>query len=92
MHSESYTVGAEQVSQDTLEAICKLTLSGSTLEAISCVLDLNVQTVSQIIARGVFGSKDFDQEVSQCQDSSRAPNAPSTFRCPNLHLQLRGSH
>jgi hypothetical protein len=51
MHNENLTVGAEQVSQDTLEAIIKLTLSGSTPEAISCALDLNVQTVIQVIAR-----------------------------------------
>jgi hypothetical protein len=71
MHNESQTVGAEQVSQDALEAISKLTLSGSTPEAISLALDLNVQTVSQVIARGVFGSKDFDQEVSQCKQDTR---------------------
>jgi hypothetical protein len=65
MQSESHTEGAEQVSQDILEAICKLTLSGSTPEAISLALNLNVQTVSQVIARGDFGSKDFDQEMSQ---------------------------
>jgi hypothetical protein len=49
MHNESPTVGAEQVSQDTLEAICKLTLSGSTLEVISLALNLNDQTVLQYI-------------------------------------------
>jgi hypothetical protein len=69
MHSESHTVGAEQVSQDTLEAICKLTLSGSTPDAISLALDLNVQTVIQVIARGDLGSKDFDQ--SQCNEDTR---------------------
>jgi hypothetical protein len=72
MHSESHTVSAEQVSQDTLEAISKLTLSGSTPEAISLALDLNAQTVSQVIARGVFGSKDLDQEVSQCKPAQLA--------------------
>jgi hypothetical protein len=70
MHSESHTVGAEQVSQDTIEAICKLTLSGSTPEAISLALDLNVQTVSQVIARGFF--KDLNQEVSQCKQAQLA--------------------
>jgi hypothetical protein len=62
MHNESHTVAAEQVSLDTLEAICKLTLSGSTPEAISLVLEVNVQTV---IARGDFGSKDLDQKGNQ---------------------------
>jgi hypothetical protein len=57
MHSENPTVGAEQVSQDTQEAICKFTLSGSTLEAISLALDLNVQTVIQVIAGEIVGSK-----------------------------------
>jgi hypothetical protein len=66
MHNESHTGAAEQVSQDTLEAICKLTLSGSTPEAISLALDLNFQSVLQVIARGDFGSKDLDQEGNQC--------------------------
>jgi hypothetical protein len=65
MHNESHTAGAEQVSQDTLEAICKLTLSGPTPEAISLALDLNIQTVIQVIARGDFGSKNLDQEGKQ---------------------------
>jgi hypothetical protein len=71
MHSESHTVGAEEVSQDTLEAICKLTLSGSTPEAISSALDLNVKTVIQVIARGDFGSKVLDQERNQCKQDTR---------------------
>jgi hypothetical protein len=75
MHSENLTAGAEQVSQDTLEAICKLTLSGSTPEAISFILDLNVQTVIQVIARGDFGSKDFNQEGSQCNQDQLAREA-----------------
>jgi hypothetical protein len=70
MHSESHTVGAEQVSQDTLEAISKLTLTGSTPEAISLALDLNVQTVLQLIARGDFGSKHLDQEGNQCKQDT----------------------
>jgi hypothetical protein len=80
MHSETHSVGAEQVSQDTLKPICKLTLSGSTPEAISLALDLNVQTVSQVIGRGDLGSKDFDQEGSQCkQDSRDHPHEVPTF-------------
>jgi hypothetical protein len=66
MHNESHTVAAEQVSHDTLEAICKLTLSGSTPEAISLALYLNIQTVSQVIASG-----DFDQERSQHKQDTR---------------------
>jgi hypothetical protein len=66
MHSESHTVGAEQVSQDILEAICKLTLSGSTPEAISLSLNLSVQTVIQVVDRGDYGSKGLDQEGNQC--------------------------
>jgi hypothetical protein len=50
MNTEDHAVTAEQVSHDTLEAICKLTLSGSTPEAISLALDLNVQTVIQVFA------------------------------------------
>jgi hypothetical protein len=69
MHTENLTAGAEQVTQDTLEAICKLTLSGSTPEAISLALDLNVQTVSQVIASGDFRSN--DQEVSQYKQDTR---------------------
>jgi hypothetical protein len=75
MHSEILSVGAEQVSQDTLEAICKLTLSGSTPQAISLALDLNVQTVIQAIGRGDFGSKEFDQEWSQCKQAQLAQEA-----------------
>jgi hypothetical protein len=56
MHSE-ITAGAEQVSQDTLEAISKLTLSGSSREAISLALDLDVQTVIQVITREISGAK-----------------------------------
>jgi hypothetical protein len=70
MHSETYTLDAEQVSKDTLEAICKLALSGSTPEAISLALDLNVQTVIQVIARGDFWRKDFDQERKQCKQDT----------------------
>jgi hypothetical protein len=74
MHSESQPEGAEQVSQDTLEAICKLTLSGSTPEAISFTLDLSVQTVIQIIARGDFGTlhKDLDKVWNQCKQAPLA--------------------
>jgi hypothetical protein len=72
MHNESHTAGAEHVSQDTLEAICKLALSGSTPEAISLALDLNVQTVRQVIARGDFWSQDFDLEVSQGKQAQLA--------------------
>jgi hypothetical protein len=68
MHSESLTVGAKQVSQETLEAIFKLTLSGSTPEAISLALDLNVQTVKQVIARE---SKNLHKEGSQCKQDTR---------------------
>jgi hypothetical protein len=71
MHSEILTVGAEQVSQDTLEAISKLTPSGSTSEAISLALDLNVQTVLQVIARRDFGSKHIDRESNQCKQDTR---------------------
>jgi hypothetical protein len=75
MHNEILTVGAEQVSQGTLEAICRLTLSGSSPEAISSALDLNVQTVIQVIDRGDFGSKDHDQEGNQCEQAQLAQEA-----------------
>jgi hypothetical protein len=73
MHSESHTVSAEQVSQDTLEAICRLTLSGSSPEAISLALDLNVQTVIQVIDSRDFESKDF--EGNQCKQAQLAQEA-----------------
>jgi hypothetical protein len=57
LHNDNLTVGPEQVSQDTLEEICKLTLSESTPKAISLALDLNVQTVLQVIAREISGAK-----------------------------------
>jgi hypothetical protein len=74
MLSESHTEGVEQVSQHTLEAICKLTLSGATPEAISCALSLDVQTVIQVIAREDFSTKlkDFDQEWNQCKQAHLA--------------------
>jgi hypothetical protein len=77
MHSESLIEGAEQVSQDTLEAICKLALLGPSPEAISCALDLNVQTVIQVIDRGDLGTlhKDLDQEWSQCKQAQSAQEA-----------------
>jgi hypothetical protein len=84
MHSESHTVSAEQVSQDTLEAISKLTLSGSTPEAISLALNLNVQTVSQVIARGVFGSKDLDNKVSQCKQAQLAQERQAHSNVPTF--------
>jgi hypothetical protein len=73
MQSENFTLGAEQVSQDTLEAICKLALSGSTPEAISSALDLNAQTVIQVIVRGDFWSKDLDR--IQCKQAQLALEA-----------------
>jgi hypothetical protein len=71
MHNESHTVGAEQVSPHTLEAICKLNLSGSTPEAINLTLNINLQTVLQVIAWGDFGSKDHDQEGNQFKQDTR---------------------
>jgi hypothetical protein len=70
MDNESLTEGEEQVSQDTHEAICKLTLSGSTPEDISLAPDLSVQSVLQVIARG-----DFDQEGNQCKQAQLAEEA-----------------
>jgi hypothetical protein len=75
MHSDSPTVGAEQVSQDILEVICKLTLLGSTPEAISLALDLNVQTVIQAISRGDFGSKGLNREGNQCKQTQLVQEA-----------------
>jgi hypothetical protein len=86
MHIESHTVGEEQVSQDTLEAVCKLTLSGSTPEAISLALDLNVQTVIQVIARGDFGSKDLDQEGSQWKQAQSAQELQKLQAESEVHI------
>jgi hypothetical protein len=73
MHSDNLTAG--QVSQDTLEAICKLTHSGLSPEAISCALNLNIQTVTHFIARGDFESKDLYQEGNQCKQSQLVQEA-----------------
>jgi hypothetical protein len=95
MHNENLTVGEEQVSHDTIEAISKLTLSGSAPEAISLALDLTVQTVMQVIARGDFVTlcKDLDQERNQCKQAqlaqglrtfhahSEAPTFIYSYRC-----------
>jgi hypothetical protein len=77
MHSEKHTECEEQVSQDTLEAVCKLTHSGSSPEDISLALNLNVQTVIQVIARGDFETlhKDLDQEGNQCKQAQLAQEA-----------------
>jgi hypothetical protein len=71
MHNESLTVGAAKVSHDTLKVIYELTQKEFSPEAISYLLGLNVQTVIQVIDRGDFGSKDFDQEGSQCKQDTR---------------------
>jgi hypothetical protein len=77
MHNEVLCAGSKQVSQDTLEAICKLTHSGSSPETISCALDLSVQTVIQVIAREDFGTlrNDLDQEWNQCKQAQLAQEA-----------------
>jgi hypothetical protein len=50
MHNEHPTAGKEHVPPDTLEAIFKLGLSGTSPEDISNSLKLNAQTVNLIIA------------------------------------------
>jgi hypothetical protein len=72
MHS--LIVGKKQVSQETLEAIIKLTQSGSTPDDISFALDLNIQTVIQVIAYRTL-HKDFDQEVNQCKQAQLVQKA-----------------
>jgi hypothetical protein len=49
MPNGDHTVGIEQVSQETLEAICKYNDSGLSLEAISRLIGLNITTVQQIL-------------------------------------------
>jgi hypothetical protein len=73
--SENLTVGAEQVSQDTLGAICELTHSGLSPEDIS--LALSIPTVIQVIAWGGFKTlhKDFDQAWNQCKQAQLAQEA-----------------
>jgi hypothetical protein len=83
MHNEKHAAGAEQVSQDTLEAICRLTRLGSSPEAISFALDLKVQTIIQVISKGDFGTmcRDLEQEGnqyigrSQCKQAQLAQEA-----------------
>jgi hypothetical protein len=54
VHNEYLTVGAEQVSQDTLEVIYELTQKEFSPKAISYLHSLNVQV--QVIDRGaLFG-------------------------------------
>jgi hypothetical protein len=50
MHNENSTAGIEQVSQDRLEALFKLAHSGSSPDAISFALKIDIETVQQIIA------------------------------------------
>jgi S-adenosylmethionine synthetase len=85
MHSEHLTASTEQVSQDALEAICKLTLSGSSPEAISLALELDVQTVIQVIAKGDFGSKDLDQAWNQCKQAQLSQEAMLKAQSENTH-------
>jgi hypothetical protein len=49
--------------------------SGYSPEDISFALDLNIQTVIQVIARGAFRSKDLDQEGNQCKQAQLAQEA-----------------
>jgi hypothetical protein len=93
MHSESHTVGAEQVSQDTLESICKLTLSGSTPEAISLALELNVQTVIQAIARGDCRSKIYIKKgasASKTLGTTSMKSLPSSTATPTTLTSCTG--
>jgi hypothetical protein len=64
MHNDNLTVGAEQVSQNTLKVIYELTQKEFSPEAISYLLGLNVQTVTQVIDKGDFGTlhTNLDQE------------------------------
>jgi hypothetical protein len=77
MHSESLTVGAEQVSHGTLGVICEFTHSGLSPEDISLALGLSIHTVIQVIAWGGFETlhKDLDQVWNQCKQTQLAQKA-----------------
>jgi hypothetical protein len=93
MHNDNHTAGEEQVSHDRLEAILKLAHSGSSPEAISSFLDLNVQTVIQIIAndpmhraREVKSIKERSAEY-RCTLSNRLMVSPVMARDGNFYEQ-----
>jgi transposase-like protein len=50
MHNENSTAGKEQVLQDTLERVLKLANSELSPEDISFALNIDIETVQQIIA------------------------------------------
>jgi hypothetical protein len=91
MHNENHTAGEELVSYDCLEAILKLAHSGSSPEAISSFLDLNVQIVIQIIdndpmhrAREVKSIKERSAEY-RCTLSKRLMVSPVMARDGNFY-------
>jgi hypothetical protein len=81
MHENS-TDGNEQVSQDRLEALFKLAHSGSSPDAISFSLKIDIETVQQAIAndpkqrtRVVQSIKERSEEYSEEQSQKAEANA-----------------
>jgi hypothetical protein len=72
MFNENSTAGKEQVSQDRLEALFKLAHSGSSPDAISFALKIDIETVQQIIAND---PKQTAREVQSIQKRS------AKYRC-----------
>jgi DNA-directed RNA polymerase specialized sigma24 family protein len=68
MHNENSAVGAEQVPQDTFEAILKRVFNGLSPEAISPFLGLSIYTVQQAIANDQLHRARMVQTI---QDKSR---------------------
>jgi hypothetical protein len=91
MHNDNRTVVA--VSHDRLEAILKLAHSGSTPEAISFALDLNDQTVIQIIANDPMHRARMVQSIKEksrkyrCTHSNRLMISPVMARDANFYEQ-----
>jgi hypothetical protein len=93
MLNENSTAGYEQVSQDRLEALFKLAHSGSSPDAISFALKIDIETVQQIIAND---PKQMAREVEsikkrsakyRCAKSNRLMISPVMARDENLYEQ-----
>jgi hypothetical protein len=93
MHNENLTAGKEQVSQDRLEALLKLAHSGSSPDAISFVLKIDIETVQQIVAKDPMNRARVIQQIKEksrkyrCTQSNRLMVSPVMARDGNFYEQ-----
>jgi hypothetical protein len=93
MHNEEHAVGAEQVSQDQVEAILKLANTGSSPDAISSFFGLNIQMVQRVIANDPLHRGKVVQSIKErsadyrCALSNRLMISPAMARDENYYEQ-----